>query len=224
MWAPSLPAWPSVVVVCAHPDDESFGLGAVVSSFVEAGSRLGLLCLTHGEASTLHDVAGELHVVRAEELEAASTVLGVDRVALLDYPDGRVAGCDADALADVVAGWSGALAPSGMLVFDEGGITGHADHQAATAAAVRAAAMLGLPVLAWALPNAVAEVLNDEFGTVFVGRRDDELDVACSVDRTRQLEAIHCHRSQSADNPVLWRRLELLGSREHLRYLGRPAR
>jgi hypothetical protein len=39
------------------------------------------------------------------------------------------------------------------------------------------------------------------------------------VDRTRQLKAIACHRSQATDNPVLWRRLDLLGDRERLRYL-----
>ena len=100
----TLPVWSSVMVVCAHPDDESFGLGAVLSRFAEAGCRLGLLCFTHGEASTLHDAAGELHAVRADELAAASAVLGVDPVTLLDYPDGGLAAHDVDELADHVIG------------------------------------------------------------------------------------------------------------------------
>lgn len=41
------------------------------------------------------------------------------------------------------------------------------------------------------------------------------------VDRSRQLAAIGRHFTQSADNPVLWRRLELLGDREYLRWLRR---
>ncbi|WP_327727492.1 hypothetical protein OG250_10135 [Streptomyces sp. NBC_00487] len=40
-----------------------------------------------------------------------------------------------------------------------------------------------------------------------------------SVPRERQYRAIACHASQSSDNPVLWRRLELLGDREYLRVL-----
>ena len=44
----------SVLAICAHPDDESFGLGAVLSAFVDAGARVSLLCFTRGEASTLH--------------------------------------------------------------------------------------------------------------------------------------------------------------------------
>ena len=40
MPATGLPSWTSVLVVLAHPDDESFGLGAVVTALVEAGARV----------------------------------------------------------------------------------------------------------------------------------------------------------------------------------------
>ncbi|HET6949116.1 MAG TPA: PIG-L family deacetylase, partial [Acidimicrobiales bacterium] len=86
----ALPAFPSVLVVCAHPDDESFGLGAVLSTLAAAGTRTSALCFTHGEASTLHGVAGDLADVRAGELAAAGAVLGVTEVELLDYPDGHL--------------------------------------------------------------------------------------------------------------------------------------
>jgi hypothetical protein len=43
----------SVLAVYAHPDDETFGLGAALGAFVDAGTAVGGLCLTHGEASTL---------------------------------------------------------------------------------------------------------------------------------------------------------------------------
>ena len=41
-----------VLAVCAHPDDESFGLGGVIAALVAAGTRVDLICLTGGEAST----------------------------------------------------------------------------------------------------------------------------------------------------------------------------
>ena len=49
-----LPAWRSVLAVVAHPGDESFGLGALLWQFAVVGTRIGMLCFTHGEASTVH--------------------------------------------------------------------------------------------------------------------------------------------------------------------------
>ena len=46
--AGALPAWASVLAVVAHPDDESFALGAVLNAFAQGGSRVELLCFTHG--------------------------------------------------------------------------------------------------------------------------------------------------------------------------------
>ena len=55
------PPWRSVLAVVAHPDDESFGLGAVLAGFVDAGAAVAVLCFTHGESSTLH---GWIHADR----------------------------------------------------------------------------------------------------------------------------------------------------------------
>lgn len=220
-----LPPITAVLAVCAHPDDESFGLGAVLAALAERGTRIRVLCLTHGEASTLGPAAGQpLAQVRAAELQAAANVLGIDHVQLLAYPDGHLEDVPVAELADVV---DGAVADAAaLIVFDEGGVSGHLDHRRATAAAVTAADRHRLPVLAWALREAVATQLNSELGTSFVGRPDRELDIGIEVDRTRQQAAIACHLSQSRENPVLRRRLDLLGAHEHLRWLrrGRPDR
>jgi N-acetylglucosamine malate deacetylase 2 len=211
-----------VLTVCAHPDDESFGLGALLSTFAAAGTRIAGLCFTHGEASTLGGTAGELAAVRTRELAAAARVLGLIDVELLDYPDGGLTDVALDELAEVVAARVRSRRPDALLVFDEGGITGHPDHQRATDAARRAASTSGVPVLAWAIPHGVAAALNAQFGTRFVGRDVPEVDARVEVDRRRQARAIACHGSQSTDNPVLWRRLELLGDVELLRWLRRP--
>ncbi len=42
-----------MLAVIAHPDDESFGLGAVIDALITAGAIVDVLCLTRGEASTL---------------------------------------------------------------------------------------------------------------------------------------------------------------------------
>jgi LmbE family N-acetylglucosaminyl deacetylase len=203
------------LAVVAHPDDESFGLGAVLSTLSRAGVTVRVLCLTHGEASTLGPTA-DLGAVRSGELRAAAAVLGVRDVVLLDFPDGRLADLPVDALDTEVDNQLGVA--DLLVVFEPGGVTGHPDHQTASAAAERVAARRGVPVLEWGVRADVARTLNDELATAFVAAAGVDVD----VDRTAQLEAIRCHKSQAHDNPVLRRRLALQGSGERLRLVDSP--
>jgi LmbE family N-acetylglucosaminyl deacetylase len=214
-----LPAWRHPLVVVAHPDDESFGLGALLTSFVDDGAAPTVVCLTHGEASTLHGIDGDLRTIREAELRAAAAILGDLRVVLLDEPDGHVAESDHRQLTAAVACAAREAGSDGILVFDLGGITGHPDHEAATRIALTAAGELGLDVLAWTLPEAVAATMNAELGTGFVGRADQDIDLVVTVARERQRAAVRAHPSQAVPGSALWRRLELLGDREHLRWL-----
>ena len=216
-----LPAWAAVLAVVAHPDDESFGLGAVLAAFAAGGARVAVLCFTHGEASTLHGVAGDLHRLRAHELAAAAHVLGVATTVLRSYPDGGLpAVCQTQLTADVAAAARDGRS-DGLVVFDPSGVTGHPDHVAATDAALVAADVLDLPVLGWTLPVAVAEALNRGRGTAFTGHPTDAVDYIIPVDRAVQLAAIAAHASQAVPASVLWQRLTRLGSVEHLRWLRR---
>lgn len=218
-----LPQWRSVLAVVAHPDDESFGLGAVLSAFIDAGAGVGVLCLTHGEASTLHGVEGDLTRVRAAELRAAADALGIAEVDLLDFPDGGLTGLSLEDLAVPAEEAAARRHADGLVAFDVSGVTGHPDHTAATRAAVAAGERLGLPVLGWTVPFTVAQQLKEEFGAGFVGHADTEIDVGITVSRARQRDAVACHPSQAVPGSVLWRRLELLGDREYLRWLVPPA-
>jgi len=214
-----LPMWRSVLAVVAHPDDESFGLGAILSAFADQGAELAVLCLTRGEASTLHGVAGDLGSIRGGELIAAAEVLGVSTVQLLDYPDGQLADAATQQLVLPVIELAERSGAHGLLVFDPSGVTGHPDHRQATAAARFAATKMGLPVLGWTLPATVADALNSEYGTSFIGHRPADIDLVVLVDRRRQCDAVGHHPSQALPASVLWRRLELLGPNEHLRWL-----
>ncbi len=165
-----LPDWRQVLAVVAHPDDETFGLGAIADSFAAGGASVHVLCFTHGEASTLNENDTELGEARDRELRQAAAELGIATVTLLNYPDGQLAGVDPDELAEHVTRLAARCGAEGLLVFDDTGITGHPDHQAATRAAVRAAPAAGLPVLAWALQDTVAGRLREETGGAFSGQ------------------------------------------------------
>ena len=164
--AAALPAWRRVLAVVAHPDDESFALGALLDRFVGTGAEVSVLCLTRGEASTLGADADDLAAVRDAELRAAAAALGLGRTRLLAHPDGGLSAPGlAERLTADVARELETLAPDGLVVFDpRAGVTGHPDHEAASLAALAAAAAAGLPVLGWALPASVAGALNEEYG------------------------------------------------------------
>jgi LmbE family N-acetylglucosaminyl deacetylase len=211
-----------VLAICAHPDDESFGLGAIISTLIDQGASIDLVCLTRGEASTLGSSIGDLAEARRGELGAAAAELGVTSVHQFDHPDGRLSTVDVGLLAAAIQPLAGDS--DLLLVFDEGGITGHPDHMQATVAAMAVADSLDLPVLAWTLYLQVADTLNAEFNGHFVGRADGEIHVRLPVERVRQRAAMRCHDSQLTANPVPERRLALTGDTEPLRFLRRSHR
>jgi N-acetylglucosamine malate deacetylase 2 len=87
---------------------------------------------------------------------------------------------------------------------------------------VAAGRQAGLPVLAWALPAAVVGRLAAETGQDFAGQPPDLIDLCVRVSRTRQRRAALLHASQISPASVLWRRLQLQGDCEHLRWLVPP--
>src|SRR5450755_2334393 len=67
-----LPGWRSALVVVAHPDDETFGLGALIAGLTASGTAVHMLCFTRGEASTLNENDSDLLAARARELRQAA--------------------------------------------------------------------------------------------------------------------------------------------------------
>jgi LmbE family N-acetylglucosaminyl deacetylase/SAM-dependent methyltransferase len=215
-----LPDARRVLAVCAHPDDETFGLGAILSAYVDRGATVDLVCLTRGDASTLGADDAALGHTRVMELTKAAHVLGIHDVITAEYADGHLDGVPLDELVATIR--PHASAADLFIVFDEGGITGHPDHRRATAAALDLATALDVPVLSWTLRDDVAGTLNGEFGAGFVGRPPHAIDAMVWVDRTRQREAMRHHASQNTANPVPERRLALTGDVEALRWLRSP--
>jgi hypothetical protein len=78
--------------VTARPGPESVGLGGLLYAFRRAGTSLGLLCLTRGEASPLNSTCARLEAVRPWELQLAASVLGISRVVVASYPDRGLCG------------------------------------------------------------------------------------------------------------------------------------
>jgi N-acetylglucosamine malate deacetylase 2 len=222
--APSGPAPRAsrVLAVVAHPDDESFGLGALLATYARAGSDVGVLCLTLGEASTLGATGPDLGPRRRAEFAGACEALGVRRRWLETHPDGRLTEVP---LAELVADVAKVVEehdPEVVLVFHPDGITGHPDHRRATEAARVAVAGSSRQVLAWYVPAGIGRQLDARFGTSFDPIEPRPGDLVVEVDRAAQEAALVCHRSQEASLALVRHRNLLLGDREHLRPLEDP--
>ena len=96
---------PHVLVVVAHPDDETFGCGSLLLHAAASGARTSVVCATRGEAGS---VAAGVHVpttgvagLREAELRDAGRALGVSDVELLGFTD---SGMDGDAPDDSLCG------------------------------------------------------------------------------------------------------------------------
>ena len=125
-----------LVVVAAHPDDETLGTGGFLQAARAAGARIEVVVATDGEAAFGAPDA-ELGRTRWRELHEALGQLGLDDVPVhrLGLPDSGLAGCHDElvaALTPLLAGAHTALAPW----------TGdpHPDHAAAGHAVLAAAA------------------------------------------------------------------------------------
>ncbi|MGH8962588.1 MAG: PIG-L deacetylase family protein [Jatrophihabitantaceae bacterium] len=156
-----------VLVVVAHPDDESFGCGSVIADAVARGHRVQVCCATLGEEGELSpgfDLAGRtLAETRHDELRAAAAVLGAEVVEPLGLrdsgwdgspPDGSLYALDAHELAarltDVL------LAHRPDVVITLAGDDGHRDHGRladAVTAAFGQAAFEAARLYLWCLPN-----------------------------------------------------------------------
>lgn len=79
--------WERVLIVLAHPDDETFCSG-LIAEMSSRGTDLTILCLTRGEGGPSGGVErSELGETREEEMRNACQVLGVNRLDFLDHVD-----------------------------------------------------------------------------------------------------------------------------------------
>jgi N-acetyl-1-D-myo-inositol-2-amino-2-deoxy-alpha-D-glucopyranoside deacetylase len=210
----------NLLVVVAHPDDESFGCGSVLARAAQAGHRTAVLCATRGEAGESRIEAEDLAAVREAELRAAAAILGVAEVRLLDHADsgmtgeprpGTLVAVDPAVIADEVRAIVDQLRPDVVVTLD--GSDGHRDHAAirdATLAAVDTAAHPPAGTYAWCLSRSSMGRWADHLRTTGggdaylglgeLGTPDDEISLV--LDARPQLparwDAIRAHTSQSS--------------------------
>ncbi len=121
-----------LLLVFAHPDDETFTAAGTVAKYVKAGWEVDLVCATRGEKGEVgpyeHATPARLGEIRQKELEEAAAVLGISHVSFLDYKDGDLAQLEYGELEDILYKKIQEIVPDCVVTFDTTGISNHPDH------------------------------------------------------------------------------------------------
>lgn len=142
-----------LVLVAAHPDDETLGAGGLLALAAAAGVDVHVVIATDGEASHPHSPTyspADLARWRAKEVEQAVALLAPKaQLHLLHLPDGEL-----DDHQDALAGAIEPLVVTGCRVVAPWRGDAHPDHEAAGQVAAHVAAeqgaeLLEYPVWAW---------------------------------------------------------------------------
>lgn len=135
----------TLLVVTAHPDDESFPMGGTLAKYAAEGARVVLVSATRGEAGLPGIGAAETARIREAELRAAALTLGVARVEFLDHVDGQLSQADPGEVVDKLIALLEEERPDAVITFGRDGISGHPDHVAVHAHVTEAFRRAHLP-------------------------------------------------------------------------------
>src|SRR5437764_14408939 len=106
-WLNPDPAPRTLLVVYAHPDDESFGNAGTIARYSAAGVAVHYACATRGECGSvtpaLLDGYADTGALRTAELTCAARTLGLAAIHFLGYRDSGMAGTPENQHPDALA-------------------------------------------------------------------------------------------------------------------------
>jgi len=133
-----------ILVVTAHPDDETFGMGGTIAKYQAEGKEISIICATKGEVGEADpDLLAQyssMAALRVAEMRCAMQVLGVKDFHFLGYRDSGMPGSqdnnDPRAFIQAplekvgmdIAYYLRKLKPEIVLTSDPAGGYGHPDH------------------------------------------------------------------------------------------------
>jgi LmbE family N-acetylglucosaminyl deacetylase len=140
-----------LLVIFAHPDDESMGMGGTLAKYSAEGVETYYVCASRGERGWFgpeeeNPGLSALGQLRTKELENAVKELGIQGLYFLDYVDGEVDHADPVAAIRKIVTQIRHIQPQVIVTFPPDGNYGHPDHIAIgqfTSAAIVCAADSG---------------------------------------------------------------------------------
>jgi LmbE family N-acetylglucosaminyl deacetylase len=122
-----------LLLILAHPDDESLGFGGTIAKYSAEGAQVFLITATRGQRGrfgTQQEKPSPQQVgkVREQELRDAAKILNIEEVVFLDYMDGDLHKTDPGEIISLLATHIRRIRPHIILTFGPDGVYGHPDH------------------------------------------------------------------------------------------------
>ncbi len=195
-----------ILLVFAHPDDETSSVGGTTAKYTERGVSVDLICATRGEKGTRLDVPPEVDTATARErgLRAAADITGIRSIYLLGYMDGDLEKVDTSEIANRIVNIMREVQPEVVITFGPDGISGHPDHKAISKATTVAFEMSteagnGPRKLYYVtIPESVLTDVGSEDVNGVITRPDDEITMTIDISGhlDTKIRALKAHNSQ----------------------------
>ena len=215
-----------ILLLLAHPDDETFGPGGTIAKYADEGAEITLATATRGEMGMLGDppVTDRAHVgeVRSGELMRAAKLLGIGNVRFLGFLDGQLASIPRDTIVEKAVLQIRLVRPHVMIGFGPEGISRHADHKVMCSVALEAFDAAADPrrfprqlndgLLPWSpyklyqfeIPQEILDEWDVPLAGVPRAKLTTTVDTSGYVEK--KIEAFYCHKTQEKDyNRILSR-------------------
>jgi LmbE family N-acetylglucosaminyl deacetylase len=217
-----------LLLVVAHPDDESFGCGSLLAHAAMSSVQTTVCCATRGEAGDDRQGLARgstLGEVRMRELRAAANVLGVGEVRVLGWADSDMAG--EPALGSLAAASPAEIARAVTKIIEDcrpdivvtlDGSDGHRDHAIIRDATIAACELSTWPVkrvylsclprslmVGWAAYLTQANPGSNYLALGMLGTPDEEITTVVDTSAVYDLrwQAIRAHASQTSPFEIL---------------------
>ncbi|MBW7960564.1 hypothetical protein B6D29_03000 [Microgenomates bacterium UTCPR1] len=196
-----------ILVVLAHPDDETFGPGATIAKYANEGVQVDILMATRGEMGENHfddRKVVELGKLREEELRRADKILGVHNIEFMGFIDGELRQNLYFDIANKIIKKIKDFKPEIVITFEPGGVSGHLDHIAISFITTYAYLKTNIPKKLYY--NCTLQKYREKLGqNYFVYQPDgySEKEVTTKIDVSEfwdlKMKAMGEHRSQLKD-------------------------
>ncbi|MBF8257762.1 MAG: hypothetical protein HW377_136 [Actinobacteria bacterium] len=209
-----------MLLLLAHPDDETFGPGGTIAKYASEGVDVYLATATKGQAGMVGDppVTDREHLgeVRAAELLCAAGILGIRKVAFLGFEDGQLLHTPFEHIVEKAVEQIRWIRPHVIVGFGPEGVSRHPDHIVMSRVASDAFEAAADPtrftrqmmdgIAPWAtyklyqfeIAKEILALWNVPLSGVPGGKITTVVDTSAHVDK--KVEAFRCHRTQSKDS------------------------